>query len=192
MLGATFRRLPLSDFRVLHLKELAALFVQVVKLARECGLVKLGTIAVEAPVPPAGKGDELSADGAGRASESAIDQLLARAKATDAAERDEPENGCRRRSPARGAAGRIKAAKERLEARQREVDIARGRAMTSPDAASGTTKRAPHRFRGRHDRSGELHEPDSRIMKHAGGGFEQSYNAHTAVDATHKSSWPPS
>jgi transposase len=28
----------LSDFRALHLKELAALFVQVVKLARECGM----------------------------------------------------------------------------------------------------------------------------------------------------------
>ena len=37
----------LSDFRALHLKELADLFVQVVKLARECGLVKLGTIAVD-------------------------------------------------------------------------------------------------------------------------------------------------
>lgn len=35
------------DFRSLHLKELAGLFVQVVKLARECGLVKLGTIAVD-------------------------------------------------------------------------------------------------------------------------------------------------
>src|SRR5882672_12534891 len=37
----------LSDFRALHLEELAALFVQVVKLAQECGLVKLGTIAVD-------------------------------------------------------------------------------------------------------------------------------------------------
>lgn len=37
----------LSDFRALHLQELAALFVQVVKLAGECGLVKLGTIAVD-------------------------------------------------------------------------------------------------------------------------------------------------
>ena len=37
----------LSDFRALHLEELAALFVQVVRLARECGLVKLGTIAVD-------------------------------------------------------------------------------------------------------------------------------------------------
>jgi transposase len=37
----------LSDFRALHLEELSALFVQVVKLARECGLVKLGTVAVD-------------------------------------------------------------------------------------------------------------------------------------------------
>ena len=37
----------ICDFRALHLKELSALFVQVVKLARECGLVKLGTIAVD-------------------------------------------------------------------------------------------------------------------------------------------------
>jgi len=37
----------ICDFRALHLDELGALFVQVVKLARECGLVKLGTIAVD-------------------------------------------------------------------------------------------------------------------------------------------------
>jgi transposase len=37
----------LSDFRAFHLKEFSELFVQVVKLARECGLVKLGTIAVD-------------------------------------------------------------------------------------------------------------------------------------------------
>src|SRR5262249_46793739 len=37
----------ICDFRALHLTELSALFVQVVKLAGECGLVKLGTIAVD-------------------------------------------------------------------------------------------------------------------------------------------------
>ena len=36
----------IGDFRAFHLKELSDLFVQVVKLAREMGLVKLGTIAV--------------------------------------------------------------------------------------------------------------------------------------------------
>ena len=37
----------IRDFRALHLKELGDLFVQLVRLAREMGLVKLGTIAVD-------------------------------------------------------------------------------------------------------------------------------------------------
>jgi transposase len=37
----------LSDFRAVHLKELSELFVQVVRLAREMGLVKLGTVAID-------------------------------------------------------------------------------------------------------------------------------------------------
>ena len=37
----------ICDFRAFHLKELSDPFVQVVKLARECGLIKLGTIAVD-------------------------------------------------------------------------------------------------------------------------------------------------
>jgi transposase len=37
----------ISDFRAFHLKELSDLFVQVVCLAREMGLVKLGTVAVD-------------------------------------------------------------------------------------------------------------------------------------------------
>lgn len=37
----------ICDFRALHLDELAGLFVQVVKLARECGMVKLGTVAID-------------------------------------------------------------------------------------------------------------------------------------------------
>ena len=86
----------LSDFRALHLKELAALFVQVVKLARECGLVKLGMIAVDGTKVKANASRHKAMSY--RRMEQAeaelkvqIDQLLARAKATDAAERDEPE-----------------------------------------------------------------------------------------------------
>ncbi len=37
----------IRDFRALHLSEFTQLFVQVVRLAREMGLVKLGTIAVD-------------------------------------------------------------------------------------------------------------------------------------------------
>ena len=37
----------IRDFRAFHLREVSELFVQVVRLAREMGLVKLGTIAVD-------------------------------------------------------------------------------------------------------------------------------------------------
>ena len=49
MLGADNfpRHRTIRDFRALHLKQLSNLFVQVVKLAREMGLVKLGTVAID-------------------------------------------------------------------------------------------------------------------------------------------------
>jgi transposase len=37
----------IRDFRAFHLRELSDLFVQVLRLAREMGLVKLGTLAVD-------------------------------------------------------------------------------------------------------------------------------------------------
>lgn len=48
----------LSDSRAVHLKELSELFVQVVRLAREMGLVKLGTVAGQGKRQPP-QGDEL-------------------------------------------------------------------------------------------------------------------------------------
>src|SRR6266403_3050728 len=80
----------LSDFRALHLQELAALFMQVVELARECGLVKLGTIAVDGTKVKANAsrhkamsyGRMVQAEAELKAQ---IDALLERAKAADAA-----------------------------------------------------------------------------------------------------------
>ncbi|MBK7792738.1 MAG: IS1182 family transposase [Betaproteobacteria bacterium] len=189
----------LSDFRALHLKELAALFVQVVKLARECGLVKLGTIAVDGTKVKANASRHKAMsyrrmEQAEAELKAQIDQLLARAKATDAAERDEPETDLPAEIARREARlAVIKAAKERLEARQREADAARGRSADDdrrPRHPDGTPKRGPKYKRefGVPEPTDQesFTDPDSRIMKHAGGGFEQSYNAHTAVDATHQ------
>jgi len=189
----------LSDFRALHLKELAALFVQVVKLARECGLVKLGTIAVDGTKVKANASRHKAMsyrrmEQAEAELKAQIDQLLARAKATDAAERDEPEVDLPAEIARREARlAVIKAAKERLEARQREADAARGRSGGDdrrPRHPDGTPKRGPKYKRdfgvpGPTDQE-SFTDPDSRIMKHASGSFEQSYNAHTAVDATHQ------
>ena len=119
-----------GSFRALHLKELAALFVQLVQLAGECGSVKLGTIAVG--------GTKLRANASKHKAMSyermqvrevelktQIDALLARA---DVAEADEPELDipaeiARRTQRVRA----IELAKLRLEARQCEVDLQRGR-----------------------------------------------------------------
>ncbi|MEO8536698.1 MAG: IS1182 family transposase [Betaproteobacteria bacterium] len=189
----------LSDFRALHLQELAALFVQVVKLARECGLVKLGTIAVDGTKVKANASRHkamsyqrmLQAEAELKAQ---IDALLQRAEAADAAERNEPETDLPaeiERRETRLAV--IQAAKARLEERQRAADTARGRAADDeqrPHHSDGTPKRGPLYKRAfgvpaATDQE-SFTDTDSRIMKQAGGGFEQSYNAHTAVDAEHQ------
>ena len=184
----------LRDFRAIHLKELSALFVQVVRLAREMGLVKLGTIAVDGTKVKA-NASRHKAMSYGRMLQSErelgaqIDALMARAKAADEAERDEPELDIPAeiaRREARRAA--IAAARERLEQRQREADLERGRDPddeNKPRGKDGKPKggRYLREFGVPKDTAQEnFTDPDSRIMPRAGGGFDASYNAQTAVD----------
>jgi len=189
----------LSDFRALHLQELAALFTQVVKLARECGLVKLGTIAVDGTKVKANAsrhkamsyGRMQQAEAALRAE---IDALLERARQTDTVEDAEPELDIPAEIERRETRLKvIAAAKARLEARQQEQDQARGRTADDdrqPRNPDGTPRRGPRYKRAFGEPKGtdqdNFTDPDSRIMKHAGGAFEQSYNGHTAVDAEHQ------
>jgi len=184
----------LCDFRALHLKELAALFVQVVKLARECGLVRLGTIAVDGTKLKANASKHKAMSyGRMQAAEAElkaqIDALLARAAQADKAEAGEPDLDVPAeiaRREQRLAA--IRAAKGRLEQRQREADAERGR---QPDDDSvgpgGSGKQAGPAFKrpfGEPPAKAQdnFTDPDSRIMKSAAG-FEQCYNGQTAVDA---------
>jgi transposase len=175
----------LRDFRAIHLDELAALFVQVVRLAREMGLVKLGTIAVDGTKVKANAsrhkamsyGYMLKAE---TQLKTQIDALLQHAQQADDAEKGEPELDIPAeiaRREQRLAA--IVQARERLEQRQREAELLRGREPDDPPRG-GRYKRA---FGVPEDRTQDnFTDPDSRIMKHAGGGFDASYNAQTAVD----------
>jgi transposase len=198
MLGAgNFpRHRTIRDFRALHLKELADLFVQVLKLAREMGLVKLGTVAIDGTKIKANasrhKAMSYERMQQGEAELKAqIDALLERAKTTDAAEADEPELDIPAEIERREV--RLKAISEargRLEQRQRDADIERGRSEgdeCKPGDEDGNPKG------GRYKREFGVPEPkaqdnftdpESRIMKRAGGGFDASYNAQTAVDET--------
>jgi hypothetical protein len=120
-----------------------------------------------------------------------IDALLQRATITDESEAGEPELDLpaeiARRETRREA---IAAARQRLEQRQREADTERGRSEDDdrrPRDGEGNPKG------GRYQRDFGVPEPkaqenftdpDSRIMKRTGGGFDPSYNAQTAVDDT--------
>lgn len=175
----------IRDFRAFHLKELSELFVQVVRLAREMGLVKLGTIAVDGTKVKANAsrhkamsyGHMLKAEAELKAQ---IEALLKRAQQADEAEKGEPELDIPAeiaRREARLVA--ITEARQRLERRQREAEAERGR---DPDdkPRGGRYKRE---YGVPEDRAQDnFTDPDSRIMKRAGGGFDASYNAQTAVD----------
>lgn len=185
----------ICDFRALHLKELADLFVQVVKLAKECGLVKLGTIGVDGTKikANASRHKAMSYDRMQKTElelKEQIDALLAKAKAVDAAEKNEPELDI----PAEIARREdrlavIRAARARLEDRQRQADFARGRSDDDvpPDDSGKPKKKSRFKRKFGEPKSNaqeNFTDPESRIMKHAGGGFDYSYNAQSAVDET--------
>jgi transposase len=175
----------ISDFRAFHLKELSELFVQVVRLAREMRLVKLGTIAVDGTKVKANAsrhkamsyGHMLKAEAELKAQ---IAALLEQARAADLAEKNEPQLDvpqeiARRRDRLEA----IQQARSRLEKRQREAERERGRDPEEPPRG-GRYKRP---FGVPEDKAQEnFTDPDSRIMKRSGGGFDASYNAQTAVD----------
>ena len=188
------RHRTICDFRAFHLKELSDLFVQVVRLAREIGLVKLGTVAIDGTKikANASRHKAMSYERMQQAEielKTQIDALLSTARATDEAEANEPELDLPaeiERREARLAA--IRQARERLEQRQRQADLERGRSDDDdrrPRGPDGTSRGRSYKreFGVPEDKAQEnFTDPDSRIMKRAGGGFDPAYNAQTAVD----------
>ena len=187
----------ICDFRALHLEEFSALFVQVVKLARGCGLAKLGTIALD--------GTKIKANASRHKAMSyermqkteaelkaQIEALLAKAKAVDLAEKNEPELDVPAEIERREQRLEvIRAAKERLQERQRQADAARGRTPEDerrPRDPDGNPRKGPlykREFGTPKPKAQEnFTDPESRIMKRPGGGFDYCYNAHAAVDDT--------
>ena len=187
----------IRDFRALHLVEFTELFVQVVRLAREMGLVKLGTIAVDGTKIKANASRHKAMSYARMQStevelKAQIATLLKKAHSMDEAEKNEPELDLPaelERRQARLAA--IEAAKARLEERQRQADTQRGR--NEGDERKPKDKTGKPRGGQPYQRDfgvppakaqDSFTDPQARIMKRAGGGFDYSYNAQTAVDET--------
>jgi len=184
----------LCEFRMRHLPELKELFVQVARLARELGLVKLGTVALDGTKVKA-HASKHKAMSYGRMKEeeqklkAEIEALLERARQTDAqedaqwgvdqAEPQLPEELKRRQD----RLAKIQAAKARLAQRQAQADREKGRhpddQQRRGDGAGRPFKRP---FGVPEDKAQDnFTDPESRIMKQ-GGSFEQCYNAQAVVD----------
>jgi transposase len=184
----------ICDFRLRHLPELKELFVQVVGVAKELGLVKLGTLALDGTKVKA-NASKHKAMSYGRIKEQEqrlkqeIEALLERARTIDAQEdarygaeqtdQDLPAELQRREE----RLAKIEAAKQRLEARQAEADRERGRHPDDQQRPSSGVGRSFKRPFGetKEQAQDNFTDPQSRIMK-LSGSFEQCYNAQAAVD----------
>ncbi|MGD8385339.1 MAG: IS1182 family transposase [Lysobacterales bacterium] len=188
----------INRFRQQHLREFQDVFVQVVSMAREMKLLKLGTLAVDGSKVRA-NASKHKAMSYGRMKQEQerlrgeIAELLERAQAVDEAEDLEygadkqgdelPEELERREQRLQ----KIQEAKRRLEQRQREADRAAGRSEDDGNNASGVRPQGGRsKFRRQFGevpdkQQDNFTDPESRIMK-TGDGFQQCYNAQAAVD----------
>jgi transposase len=187
----------LREFRQTHLKELSELFVAVVKLAQEAGLVKLGRLGVDGTKVRANASKRKAMSYGRMQKEEArlkeeIQELLTRAEQQDRTEDrehgdrqgDELPEELKRRSDRLKV---IEAARARLEARQREDDEAAGRYEDDDGNTRGPGNGLCKRRLGEPPEKAQENftDPQSRIMK-TSDGYQQCYNAQAAVDETHQ------
>jgi transposase len=189
----------IAAFRRRFLKQIEALFVQALGVAREMGVLKLGTVALDGTKihANASRHSALSYEHAGRIEaqlRAEVAELMAKAEAADQADVPDgmsiPEELARREQRL-AAIARAKAtiearAKERLAREQAEHDAklaARAAKTAATGKKPGGRPPAPPVEGPLPTDQVNLTDEESRIMPVAGGGFEQCYNAQAVVAA---------
>ena len=189
-----------SDFRRRHLEALGQLFVQVLRLCRQAGLVKMGHVALDGTKVKA-NASKHKAMSYGRMKKAErrlaeeVERWLKKAESVD--EEEDERYGSDRRGDEMPAwvadkqqrLARIREAKAALEAEARVKEREKGDDPPGgkPDGTArrrrGPKPKEP-RAPGKPKTSAQRNftDPDSRIMKTIHG-FEQCYNAQAAVDA---------
>ena len=192
----------IAAFRRRHLKALSALFVEVLLLCREAGLVKLGHVALDGTKFRANASKHKSMsygrmETAVKALEEEVTRLMAKADAADAEEdaayvqgkgghglSDELKFKQNRLNTLRIAKKALEEqAQEQAEAKETERKELEERYAKEGKTVPGTTPKKPSRKP--HDKAQRnFTDPDSKIMKDgATHSFEQSYNCQAAADA---------
>jgi transposase len=190
----------IAAFRRRFLQEITELFVQVLELAREMGVLKMGTVALDGTKihANASRHSALSYEHAGRIEaqlKAEVVELLAKAEAADRSDLPDglsiPDELARREE----RLAKLAEARSKIEARARER-FERERAeyeakLAARDAKAAATGRKPRGKPPQPPTEGplpadqiNLTDEQSRIMPVAGGGFEQCYNAQAVVAAS--------
>ncbi len=187
----------IAAFRRRFLKEIEALFVQVLLLAREMGVLKLGTVALDGTKihANASRHSALSYEHAGKIEaqlKAEVAELMAKAEAADKADLPDgmsiPDELARREERLK----KIAEARAKIEARAKERyerELAEHRAKLAAREAQqkatgkkpGGKPPAPPLEGPRPTDQINLTDEGSRIMPVSGGGFEQCYNAQAVV-----------
>ncbi|MDE2148776.1 MAG: IS1182 family transposase [Gammaproteobacteria bacterium] len=189
----------LATFRRRFLKRIEGLFVEMLMLAREMGLLKLGTVALDGTKihAHASRHSALSYEHAAKLEaqlRQEVAELLALAESEDRADVPDglsiPEELAIRQE----RLARIGAAKAKLEAHAKaryerehaehaaKLAAREAREKITGKKPSGKPPEPPTAASGPSDQV-NLTDEESRIMKVAGGGFEQCYNAPAVVAA---------
>lgn len=189
----------IAVFRRRFLGEIERLFVQVLLLAGEAGMLKLGTVALDGSKlhANASRHSALSWEHACKLEarlKAEVAELMAMAEAADQADLPDgmsvPEELARRED----RVARIAAAKAAIEARAQErfdreqaeheakLEAREEKAQRTGSKPGGKPPAPPVAGPGPKDQV-NLTDPDSRIMPVAGSGFEQAYNVQAAVAA---------
>ena len=188
----------ISDFRKRHLKALAALFVQVLKLAEKAGLVKLGHVALDGSKikANASKHKAMSYDRMKKREaelKAEVDRWLKAAEAADAAEDrlhgdkrgDELPDWVADRQKRLEKIGTAKAALEAEAKAAAEEEMRRREEAERQRKAEGRKKNgrrpAPPKAEPDGKTQRNFTDPESRILK-TKDGYIQGYNAQAAVD----------
>jgi len=189
----------IAAFRRRFLQEIEGLFVQVLAVAREMGVLKMGTVALDGTKihANASRHSALSYEHAGKIEAQLkveVAEVLAKAEAADRADLPDglsiPDELARREERlAKLAEARAKIearAKERFDREQAEYRAK----LAARDAKAAATGRKPRGKSPQPPVEGplptdqiNLTDEQSRIMPVAGGGFEQCYNAQAVVAA---------
>jgi transposase len=186
----------ISDFRKRHLAELSRMFVQILEICKEFGLVKLGHVALDGSKFKANasrhkamsykrmikKESELQAE---------VDRLLAEAEALDEKEDKQYGKGVRGNELPKelkfkqGRLERIRKASQALEEQARQKAIKEGKldqdGNPPPGGGAASSEKLPGTPKDKDQRN--FTDPESRIMLDgATKAFVQGFNAEIAVE----------